>query len=248
MLVLALPIDPSRAHDDRADVEPNELPPPGRSWAWKATLGRYLQTADASGTDANLRASDDDDTVWIGAYRDGAGFRQLRVGWERQVRAGPVRLIGSAQVASGGFVGGSVTVEGRLDPGERLAALVGIGRTNLRPYVNLNFDPNDSTLLGLRWRVDPATDATLFQLRDDRLDTGQRVAHLVVRRRLGALDAVSVDLFHRSGRASPDAPRVVGTGVALAWSRAAWSVRLAYDPRATYGESDMTRLAIAARF
>jgi hypothetical protein len=74
-----------------------------------------------------------------------------------------------------------------------------------------------------------------------------RRAH-AVRRLARALDAVSVDLFHRSGRASPDAPRVVGTGVALAWSRTAWFVRLAYDPRATYGASDMTRLSIAARF
>jgi hypothetical protein len=244
----ALAWGPAHAIDDRADLVPNETPEAGRDWAWRATLGRYHQNVDPSGLDANLRASDEDDTAWVGVYRDDTGARQVRAGWEKQGRFGPVRLLGSLQIASGGFVGGSVTAEAWLDPGERAALLVGLGRTNTRPYVNLNFDPNDSTLLGVRGRLDGATDVTLFQVRDDRLDTGQRVGHLVLRRRFDAANAGSVDLFRRSGRAVPGAPLVSGTGVALTWSHADWFVRAAYDPHVSYGASDMTRLSVGLRF
>jgi hypothetical protein len=212
------------------------------------TLGLYHQSVDPSGLDLNLRASDDDDTAWVGLYRDDTGERQLRAGWERQGRVGPVRLPGSLQLATGGFVGGSVTAEAWLDPTERVALLVGLGRTTMRPYVNLNFDPNDSTLIGLRWRLDAATDATLFQVCDDRLDTGQRIVHAVLRRRFDASTAGSLDVFHRSGRAAPGAPVVSGTGIALARSRDDWFLRLAFDPHVNYGESDMTRLSVGLRF
>ncbi|MFO0233185.1 MAG: hypothetical protein ACK51M_09040 [Burkholderiales bacterium] len=248
MLAGVLASGPAGAIDDRADLVPNERPAPGRDWAWRATLGRYHQNVDPSGLDLNLRASDEDDTAWVGLYRDDSGEPQLRAGWERQGRVGPVRLLGSLQLASGGFVGGSLTAEAWLDAAERVALLVGLGRTNLRPYVNLNFDPNDSTLLGLRGRLDAATDATLFEVRDDRLGTGQRVAHLVLRRRFDAATAGSIDLFRRSGRAAPGAPLVSGTGVALTWSHADWFVRVAYDPNVSYGESDMVRLSVGLRF
>jgi hypothetical protein len=240
--------NPARAIDDRADVEPNALPDPGRHVAWKLTAGRYLQPGAAAGTDLNLRGSDDDETFWIGVYHDAAGFDQGRAGYERQVAVPFGRVIGSLQVASGGFVGGSVTLEARVPGVAPLVGLVGIGRTNLRPYVNLNFDPNDSILLGAGWRIDPATQLTAYHLWDDRLGTGQRVTHLVLRRAFTGREAVSVDLFRRDGRAEPDAPRYVGTGVALTWSHRDWFVRVARDPHATFTEATTTRLALGAHF
>ena len=247
-LVAAFGATPARAIDDRADVEPNAVPDPGRHFAWKLTAGRYLQPGAAAGTDLNLRGSDDDDTFWIGHYHAGDGFDQARAGYERQVVVPFGRVIGSLQVASGGFVGGSVTLEARVPGVAPLVGLVGFGRTNLRPYVNLNFDPNDSILLGAGWRIDPATQLTAYHLWDDRLGTGQRVTHLVLRRAFAGREAVSVDLFRRDGRAEPDAPRYVGTGVALTWSHRAGFVRVARDPHANFTEATTTRLALGAHF
>ena len=60
----------------------------------------------------------------------------------------PVQLQPSLRVASGGFVGGSVAPQ----LGTPFYAQVGIGRTNMRPYANLNFDPNDAIGVALGWQ------------------------------------------------------------------------------------------------
>jgi hypothetical protein len=46
------------------------------------------------------------------------------------------------------------------------------GRTNLKDYFNLNFDPNDAILIGAGTRAIQHTTLSAFQIRDDRLGTG----------------------------------------------------------------------------
>ena len=60
-------------------------------------------------------------------------------------------------------------------------AIAGFSRTNLRNSYNLFFDPSDSVTLGLGTRAIDKLDISLFQVRDDRLHTGQRVTHGVAR-------------------------------------------------------------------
>jgi hypothetical protein len=67
---------------------------------------------------------------------------QWRAGWDHGFGQRP-RVSPSLQTASGGFWGGSVN----LEAGDQWVAGAGLGRTNLRPCYNLNFDPNDS------WRL-----------------------------------------------------------------------------------------------
>ena len=238
----------ARAIEDRADVEPNASVSTERPIAWKLTPSAYHETAGHSAFDINLRGNREDDVFWIGQYRRGAEFQQARAGYERQFSLPFGRFIASGQVASRGFTGASVTLElsdATLTP---YFGLVGLGRTNARPYYNLNFDPNDSTLIGGGWRPDSATAVMLYQVRDDRLGTGQRVTHLVWRGKTGDQSRMTVDLFRREGRSDADSEFFRATGLALTWDREPWFIRLAWDPKANFTASDMTRLAIGMRF
>jgi len=238
------------AIEDRADVEPNSPLGPDRGFAWKLTPSVYRETAGHSALDLNLRGNRENDTFWIGQYRRGAEFQQTRAGYERQFAVPMGRVIASGQYASQGFGGASVTLETSAATMGSYVGLLGLGRTNRRPYYNLNFDPNDSVLIGAGWRPDEGTAFTLFQVRDDRLGTGQRVTHFVLRQKTGVRSRWTVDLFSRGGRsdADPDSQTFKANGIALTYDREPWFVRLAWDPKVNYNNSDMTRLAIGARF
>jgi hypothetical protein len=238
------------AIEDRADIEPNEPVGPDRAIAWKLTPSVYHETAGRSAVDLNLRGNREDNTFWIGQYRRGAEFQQTRAGYERQFAVPVGRVIVSGQYASHGFWGASVTLEVSAAAMGPYVGLLGLGRTNRRPYYNLNFDPNDSVLIGAGWRPDDGTALTLFHVRDDRLGTRQRVTHFVLRQKTGARSRWTLDLFNRSGRsdADPASPSFKAYGLTLTYDREPWFVRLAWDPKVNYTDSDMTRLAIGVRF
>ena len=220
----------------------------GRGIAWKFTPTLQSETAQRSALDLNLRGNRDDDTFWVGHYQRGAEFRQTRAGYEYQFSLPVGRLIGSAQYATRGFLGGSATLE--AGSGGPWFALLGIGRTNLKPYYNLNFDPNDSVLLGAGWRPDERTALTVFQVRDDRLGTGQKVTHAVLRQKTGGRTRWTFDVFHRRGRvdADPGSELVDATGFTLTCDQEPWFARVAWDPKVNFENSNMTRLAIGIRF
>ena len=88
----------------------------------------------------------------------------------------------------------------------------------------------------------------MYQVRDDRLGTGQRVTHLVWRTQTGAHSRLTVDLFRRSGRADREAELLRATGITLTYDQEPWFVRLGWDPKANFTASDMTRLAVGMRF
>ncbi len=238
------------AIEDRADIEPNGPVGPDRGIAWKLTPSIYHETAARSAVDLNLRGNREQDTFWIGLYRRGAEFEQTRAGYERQFAVPLGRIIASGQYASRGFWGGSVTLEASAPALGPYLGLLGLGRTNRKPYYNLNFDPNDSILIGAGWRPNEGTALTLFQVRDDSLGTRQRVTHFVLRQKTGARSRWTADLYSRSGRsdADPESESFKANGLALTYDREPWFVRLAWDPKVNYTNSDMTRLAIGVRF
>lgn len=245
---------PAFAIEDRADIEQNEPVAKGGGVSWKLTPGFYRETAGRQAIDLNLRGNTETNTFWLGHYRRGREFEQTRAGYEHQLAMPLGRVIVSGQLASHGFLGGSVTLEAS---GAAIApamvpfvGLLGWGRTNQKPYYNLNFDPNDSLLIGAGWRPDDATALTLYQVRDDRLRTGQRVTHLVLRKKTGARARWTIDLINRAGRgdSDPDTEFFHARGVTLTYDRDPWFVRIAWDPKVNYTNSDMTRLAIGMRF
>ena len=237
------------AIEDRADNDPG-VPDEDGTIAWKLTATGLRESAQRAAVDLNLRGNDASQTFWLGHYQRGSEFQQTRLGYERQIEIPIGRIIGSAQLATHGFAGGSVTAELGTGPA---FALAGWGRTNLKPYYNLNFDPNDSVLLGAGWRASKDTVVTLYQIRDDRLDTAQRVTHLVFRSKPDRRSRWTFDLYRKNGYSSEaddsgERQSFKGTGFAVAYDFDRAFFKVAWDPKVNFTNSDMLRLGGGLRF
>lgn len=230
----------ARLPDDAsaARTEPVERP-------FKFTAGRYGYGDSGPGTDLNLRYRSDTATAWIGAYRDRAFGEQWRAGLESAFDPFPgfgLSIQPSLQVASRGFVGGSVTAE----LGAPWFVLAGLGRTNLRPYFNLNFDPNDAWTLALGRREENGRTLYAMLVVDNRLGTHQRHLHLVAR--LPAVEGrrLTLDLLRKTGDGDDGPVHAWGWSATLDGAR--WFVRVARDPKQNFGTLDATRVSVGTRF
>jgi hypothetical protein len=214
--------------------------------AFKFTPTYYSSAAERPAWDFNLRGSFATHNVWGGFYRRQDEFQQLRLGYDYTWAASFGKLIPSIQYATRGFVGGSVSAE----LGDEDFFLLGLGRTNLKPYYNLNFDPNDAITLGLGTRALPRGSLTLFQVRDDRLHTGQRLTHLVARFAAGDNARWTLDLFHKRGRADadPSSELLRGTGLTITYDFGPYFLRIASDPKANFAPNHMLRVAVGLRY
>jgi len=211
---------------------------------FKLTPSFYHISNGNHAADLNLRAEyGTQHFAWIGYYRDRQGFTQTRAGYENRADFGYVRTVASAQAATRGFLGGSITAE----VGGTTYAIIGWGRTNLRDYYNLNFDPNDAVTLGLGTRAIQDTELSLYTIKDDRLGTGQRVTHLVARHELAKQQRLALDLTYKSGQ-STAGNFVAGSGIAVTYDYEPWFVRVAYDPYVNFTENQMTLFALGRRF
>jgi hypothetical protein len=246
LLVGALPA--SAIDGGAADKLKEGEPPaaPAEKIAYKFTPSYYRTTNVTPAYDLNLRGNLGAQTAWIGFYQRSNEFQQLRLGYENTLELPFGRVTPSMQYATRGFLGGSLTGE----IGERYFALAGFGRTNLKDYFNLNFDPNDMVLLGFGTRALPDTTLSLFQIRDDRLGTGQRISHFVARVKPDEKNRWTVDVFYKEGRADADPASawVRGTGVALIWDHGRYFARVASDPYVNFSNNHMVRVAAGFRF
>lgn len=148
------------------------------------------------------------------------------------------------QWASHGFVGGSINVQ--LGGEDYLIA--GLGRTNLKPYYNLNFDPNDAVTLGVGTRRIANTQLSLFMVRDDRLNTGQTIVHLVWRYTPKPQHRWTIDLSYKRGRPDADGLVVRGWGLSVTRDFENWFVRLGIDQNVNFSTQDQARMALGFRF
>jgi hypothetical protein len=214
---------------------------------YKFTTGYYAQTgADQSkvtGADFNLRRAIGDGNAWLAWYRSPTlDVRQARAGWDHVFSLGPVRIQPSLQAASGGFWGGSLG----LETGESWFAGVGLGRTNLRPYVNLNFDPNDAWMASGGYRWTSGQSLSVQAVRDNRQNPDQQHLHLVYRTPMGESDRLTVDLLDKRGTADGTYIRRTGLSVAYDWPRI--FARVSYDPKVNFSAQDMWRAQVGLRF
>jgi hypothetical protein len=213
--------------------------------AYKLTPSVYFTTNQPTAYDLNLRGNMGAHTAWIGFYRRANEFEHLRIGYENNIEVPFGRITPSIQYATRGFLGGSVNAE----IGERYFGIVGIGRTNLKDYFNLNFDPNDAIMLGFGTRALPRTTLSASQIRDDRLGTGQRVFHLVARIKPDDRTRWTFDLFYKEGRAAPDdEARVRAAGASVTYDFSRYFVRVALDPNVNFTPEDMLRVSVGLRF
>ena len=236
------------ADADRADLEPNDAPQSGDAVAWKLSLGRYQDAEAGYANDVNLRGSTGNLSFWVAQYRDASHYTQTRTGVEQQTGLPLGRLISSLQSASGGFVGGSVTWDLRQSDAQWFAPMVGWGRTNGQTYYNLNFDPNDSVLIGGTFVAPHDGMVTLYRIHDDRFHTGQTVTHAAYRFKAGAQTRWTVDVFRREGRSDADAPMYRGTGVSVAWDYQRYQLKFVRDPKANFSSADVNRVVMGLRF
>jgi hypothetical protein len=215
---------------------PAATPPP-----WKLTLGEYIYS-DYAGTDVNLRWRADGTSAWVGAYRDTVFGSQVRVGADTAVNIGEyVQLQPSIQAASPGFLGGSLN----LQVGDTWYGLAGFGRTDARPYFNLNFDPNDALTFGAGHHDSNGINYLIFVVADDRFHTGQRDWHANVQIPFGDSHA-TFDLLRKSGLS--DAGPIAAWGFTAAWDWPKWFLRAAYDPYQNFSAQNAWRLATGVRF
>lgn len=217
---------------------------------YKLTVGRYHMNSGATAheaTDINLRRRQGSRTLWLGVFRDGEQGPQWRVGWDESWPLVadptlPVQLLPSLQWAGGGFVGGSLAVQA----GAPFYVQLGVGRTNLKPYANLNFDPNDAITLALGWQGEGGRQLSTSVIADDRLGTGQQHHHLTLRWPLPDALRLSADLLHKQGQG--DAGVVNAWGWTLGLDSARWFARLARDPKQNFSVYDAWRLSGGVRF
>ena len=210
---------------------------------FKLTIGEYRYDDGGNGHDLNLRWRRSDTDVWIGVYRDPAFGTQTRAGVDSSLPlGGSATLQPSLQVASGGFAGGSLTFQ----IGDPWFASAGWGRTNLKPYFNLNFDPNYAITTAVGWHGENGRTVSLMLVADDRLHTGQKDWHLYGRWPLSEELRVTLDLLRKTGDGDSGYVRALGWSVTLDFP--AWFLRLARDPKQNFSVQDATRLALGVRF
>jgi hypothetical protein len=208
---------------------------------WKLTVGDYLYD-DYSGVDVNLRWRKNDSSAWVGVYNDREFGTQVRTGFDTSIYvADHIQLQPSLQIATLGFIGGSIN----LQAGDAWFGIAGIGRTNLKPYFNLNFDPNDAITLGAGHRTENGSIYTVFVVSDDRLHTQQQDWHLNARIQLDR-DRVTLDLMRKSGLS--DVGPITAWGFSATWDWPRFFVRLARDPKQNFSAQDAWRFTSGSRF
>lgn len=211
--------------------------------SFKLTPSYYASSDNNNAEDVNLRAVLGEHTAWLGYYRDDLQSQQTRVGYEYRHDFGFVRPVFSGQLASGGFLGGSITAE----VGGETYAIVGWGRTNLKNYYNLNFDPNDAITLGIGSRALAKTELSFFQVWDDRLGTKQHTSHAVVRYKSSQTERWTLDISYKTGMNS-DGNNITGSGLTATYDFGDYFVRLAHDQYANFSNSTQNRLSLGMRF
>lgn len=215
--------------------------------SYKLTVGQYQLSGGGlpavSGLDVNLRATGSFGNAWLGWYGSASqDVKQLRAGWDSSYKLGPVRFMPSLQIAAGGFVGGSAMVE----TGDTWFIGIGAGRTNLRNYANLNFDPNDAWMLSGGYRGADNRSLALQVVRDNRLNPDQQNVHVVYRMPINGTDRLTLDLLQKKGLVAGLPINRFGLSVGYDWPQ--YFVRVAWDPRVNFTEQDMLRLSAGVRF
>jgi hypothetical protein len=209
----------------------------------KMTFGVY--TAGGQQTvDVNARYSAGNWTGWLGWYGPHSEIgSQARAGLEYDMRRRRFLIIPSIQVASATFVGGSLYSE----IGGSLYAIAGVSRTDLEPYVNLNFDPNESWQLGAGAHFHQADSVAAFTVWDNRLHTDQQNTHVVVRHYFARTHRITLDASYKSGRGD-SGEFVRGTAIAteIDWHRS--FVKAARDAHVNYSPDTMWRFGGGVRF
>jgi hypothetical protein len=227
----------------RAPASAQDSQTPPAEPANKLTVAYYHFSSGIDAGDINLRHTFATSTAWVGGYHQGNRFDQTRVGYEFDYHHRWLTLVPSVQAASHGFVGATLYVE----TGTRLFAIGGAGRTNLQPYWNLGFDPNDYVQFGGGYRDGAGNTLSVFAIHDDRLDTGQTNTHFFFRRHVRRDWRWTVDAVREQGLGNNgEHIRSWALSVDGDWRR--YFVRVSADQHVNYTADHQVRVASGVRF
>ena len=214
--------------------------------SYKLTTGVYALTGVGSpshGLDVNLRRATDKGDLWVAWYRSPEqDVSQPRVGWDTTYQAAAWRVMPSVQAASSGFWGGSLS----LETGETWFAGVGLGRTNLRAYTNLNFDPNDAWMASAGYRWSSIQSLSFQVVHDNRENPDQQHVHALYRTGLSSGQRLTLDVLFKSGLVNDQFTRRTGLSVTYDWPQ--FFTRVAYDPIINFTPQTMWRVSVGTRF
>ncbi|MEI7842600.1 MAG: hypothetical protein WCI39_06175 [Gallionellaceae bacterium] len=222
-----------------ADIESQS-----ETWRHKFTPTYYVTTNQTDATDLNLRANHLTHVIWVGHYWRGNEFEQTRIGYEYTSQFSFIQLVPSLQMATHGFVGGSINTQ----IGESIYAVLGLGRTNAQDYYNLNFDPNDSLLYGVGTKLLPKSNLSVFTVMDNRLHTDQVVTHLVWKFTPDIHQRLTVDWSRKQGRATVNDDSVFGDALSVTYDYGDVFLRIAQDHKVNFSTEDQTRLSVGIRY
>lgn len=214
----------------------------GADYHGKATVAVYVAAGEPS-LDVNVRYGAGGWTGWVGYFGASDSDHQGRAGLEYDLHRRAVYFVPSVQIASYGFVGGSAYGE----IGSTVYLIGGVSRTNLHPYANLTFDPNESWQLGAGWHIGQQDSLAGYTIWDNRLHTGQQITHFVLKHYLPGARRFTFDTSYKSGHGDDDVyVRGVAESVEYDWRR--WFIKGAVDEHANYGPATMVRAGGGLRF
>jgi hypothetical protein len=215
--------------------------------SYKFTTGVYALSgggqANSHGQDLNVRQTSALGNIWGAWYRSSEQqVSQPRMGWDNSLETSYGRVIPSVQTASGGFWGGSLSVE----TGDTLFAGAGLGRTNLHSYVNLNFDPNDVWMASVGYRWSSLQSVSMQVVRDNRQNPDQQHLHLLYRTPMPDDQRLTLDVLFKSGLVQDR--MVHRTGLSVTYDFAHFFTRIAYDPVINFTPQTMWRFSVGHRY
>jgi hypothetical protein len=152
-----------------------------------------------------------------------------------------------AQEYHGKLTVGAYAADDQVTTDFKVRYSAGASRTNLKPYANLTFDPNESWQLGAGAHLGKADSITAFAIWDNRLHTGQQNSHLLFRHYLPHSRRLTVDVSYKSGR-DDDGVYIRGSAQAMEYDWHRWFVKLARDQHVNFTPATMWRAGGGLRF
>jgi hypothetical protein len=209
----------------------------------KLTFGIYF-TPGRRAYDLNLRHQFGSLTAWIAGFYDPKTNKLIRVGAQYDYKKGWFHFVPTLEVSTTRAMSGSLYSE--LGSGKTIA-IVGIARTNLRPFFDLFWDPGDSVQLGIAHKISSYDRIQGYTIFDVRLHTEQQNTHVLWRHKLNANNGITFDGVFKTGHGnSGEFIRAVGIGVY--YDREKWFWKLYYDPHVNFSDHTMVRTGIGLKF
>ncbi len=214
------------------------------NWAFKLTPSLYATQNEKNAADVNLRGNLGNHTTWVGQYVRGDDYQQTRWGYEYNVNFDWGQMVPSLQLATKGFAGASLNFQ----IGGPTYLITGLGRTNLKDYYNLSFDPNDSYVIGFGTKLIKNHTFNVFSIKDNRLNTGQIVTHGAWRWQIDNGQRLVIDVSHKAGRLTESSASIKGNGISVSYDFGNQFVKWAKEQKVNFTDKDQQRISAGIRF